>query len=174
MAVSHQSRLAQPRCIYRHLVYVPYRAYSSSPLSRRTYQFVVTSTGLILPALPNGLADGLTLLTIAGVSILLVVRVSSPLVRTFTRKEDYIVLIMILLPFLTGFAAGSSWNPLSYNLMLLLHILSAEALMIAIPFTKLSHCIFFPFTRFCADLGSKLVSDSDYLYKSPLSKGSES
>ncbi|MBN2328659.1 MAG: hypothetical protein JXR73_16070 [Candidatus Omnitrophica bacterium] len=132
------------------------------------------STGITLPALPNGIADVLTILTIAGVSILLVVRLTSRLVRTFTRTEDIVVLVMILLPFLTGYAASASWNPFSYNLMLLLHILSAEALMIAIPFTKLSHCIFFPFSRVCAELGSKLVTDCDYTYTSPLAKGTES
>jgi len=133
-----------------------------------------TATGLSLPALPNRLADALTILTIAGASVLLIVRLTSRLMRTFTRKEDLLVLAMILLPFLTGYAAGASWNPFSYNFMLLLHVLSAEALMIAIPFTKLSHCIFFPFSRFCAELGSKLVNDNEYLYKSPLAKESKS
>ncbi len=129
------------------------------------------SSGLALPVLPKLLADTFTIVTILGVSILLVVRIVSRLVRTFTRTEDYVALLLILVPFLSGLLAGRSWNPLSYNAMLLIHILSAEALMITIPFSKLSHCIFFPFSRLCAELGSKLVTDSEYLYKSPLSEG---
>jgi len=132
------------------------------------------SSGLTLPVLPKLAADIFTVVTILGVSILLVVRIVSRLVRTFTRTEDYVALLLILVPFLSGLLAGRPWNPLSCNAMLLLHILSAEALMITIPFSKLSHCIFFPFSRLCAELGSKLVTDSAYLYKSPLSEGGES
>ncbi len=122
------------------------------------------STGLTLPALPNTLADGLTLLTIAGVVLILVFRVVHPMVRRLSKGEDYAVLLLILAAFLSGYVAGQPWNPLSYNAMLLLHVLSAEAVMIAIPFTKLSHCIFFPFARLCSEVGSKIASDVDYTY----------
>lgn len=132
------------------------------------------STGLVLPVLPNVVADTLTIVTIFSVAILLSVRMLSRLVRTFSRTEDYVALVIILIPFASGYMLGRVWNPLSYNAMMLLHILSAEALMIAIPFSKLSHCVFFPFSRLCAELGSKLVTDSTYRYRSPLPERSGS
>jgi nitrate reductase gamma subunit len=58
------------------------------------------------------------------------------------------VLALVLAPFLSGFlAAHPSLNPLPWSGMMLLHILSAEILLVAIPFTKLAHVVLFPFDR---------------------------
>jgi len=125
-------------------------------------------TGIHLPALPNRIADGLSWLTILAVTVILLYRLFHPLLRLFSQKEDYAVLALIGFVFLSGVLAGSSWNPLPYEVMRLLHVLGGEALMIAIPFTKLSHCVFFPFSRLCADLGSKLARDVSYEYSFPM------
>ncbi len=131
-------------------------------------------TGISLPALPETSADILTIVTIAGAAFLLIARFVYPLTQRFSSFEDYAVISTILFVFLTGYVAGRPWNPISYNAMLLLHILSGEVLMIAIPFTKLAHCILFPFTRLCTELGAKLASDVDYVYVSPITKGKSS
>ena len=53
-----------------------------------------------------------------------------------------------LVPFLSGFlAAHPTVNPLPWSWMMLLHILSAELLLVAVPFTKLAHVVLFPFDR---------------------------
>ena len=54
-------------------------------------------------------------------------------------------------PFVTGFVAYHQW--INYPLFLNLHILSGEIMLAAIPFTRLSHMIFAPFTR--AYMGSE-------------------
>ena len=61
---------------------------------------------------------------------------------------DYVLLVMIFLPFASGYLASHpTVNPFPWNVMMLVHILSAEALFIAVPFTKLSHIVLFFFDR---------------------------
>jgi len=97
--------------------------------------------GIPWPALPAGLADGLTILAMAGGVFLLLRRYALPEVRILTTAHDLWVLALSLAPLLTGFVAahqsgeGSGW--------LLAHIISGEILLIAIPFTKLSHVVLF-------------------------------
>jgi nitrate reductase gamma subunit len=38
-------------------------------------------------------------------------------------------------------------NPLPWQEMMLIHVLSAEALFLIVPFTKLAHIVLFPFDR---------------------------
>ena len=49
------------------------------------------------------------------------------------------------LPFATGFLAYHQIGP--YELLMILHLLTAEIILILIPFTKLAHMILFFFTR---------------------------
>jgi nitrate reductase gamma subunit len=54
-------------------------------------------------------------------------------------------LAIVVAPFVTGFLAYHQW--LGYKFWLILHILSGEIMLVAIPFTRLSHMFFFPMTR---------------------------
>jgi nitrate reductase gamma subunit len=104
--------------------------------------------GVRLPALGEGAADLLTVLTIVCVLVLVTYRLMTPRARALTRASDYGVLGLVLVPFLSGFlAAHPTLNPLPWSGMMLLHILSAELLLVAIPFTKLAHVVLFPFDR---------------------------
>jgi len=72
----------------------------------------------------------------------------------FTDVVTLLVIILLFLaaaPFITGFLAYH--NSGNYHLWLILHILSGEAMLIAIPFTRLSHMIYAVFTR--AYIGSE-------------------
>jgi nitrate reductase gamma subunit len=104
--------------------------------------------GVSLPALGEGLADLLTLLTIVCVPILFVYRLTTPRARALSRPSDYILLGLVLLPFLSGFLASHpTFNPLPWSWMMLFHVLSAELLLVITPFTKLAHIVLFPFDR---------------------------
>ena len=48
-------------------------------------------------------------------------------------------------PFVTGFWAFHQWP--GFRFMGIAHILSGEIMLVAIPFTRLSHMLFSPFTR---------------------------
>jgi nitrate reductase gamma subunit len=104
--------------------------------------------GIGLPSIGKGLADSLTLLTISCVFVLLSLRIFMGRLRTMSRWSDYILLVMVGLPFLTGFLASHpNVNPLPWKLVMLIHLLSADALLLVIPFSKLAHIVLFPFDR---------------------------
>lgn len=104
--------------------------------------------GVNLPQLSAGLADVLAVLTIVAALVLLLNRILSPRVRAISRPSDYTLLLLVLLPFLTGFlAAHPSMNPLRWESMFLIHVLSAEALFVVVPMSKLSHIVLIFFDR---------------------------
>ena len=101
-----------------------------------------------LPALGRGLADFLTLFTIAAIVVLLGFRTFGGRQRAMSRRIDYVLLVMILLPFVSGYCAGHAGvNPFSWETTMLIHLLSAEALFVVVPFTKLAHIVLFFFDR---------------------------
>lgn len=101
--------------------------------------------------LPGGLADIMTLVVVAGCIFFLCRRLKLPEVRYLTTPSDYVLLIIVALPFLTGFVAYHQWA--DYRLCMTLHVLTGEIMLMAIPFTRLSHMLFAPFTR--AYMGSE-------------------
>lgn len=96
--------------------------------------------------LSEGMADAMTLTVIFCSIFFLMRRLISPEVRFVTFASDYIILAIASAPFITGFL---SFHQLffDYKLMVMLHILSGEIMLIAIPFTRLSHMLFFWLTR---------------------------
>ncbi|MFZ2634302.1 MAG: respiratory nitrate reductase subunit gamma [Desulfosalsimonadaceae bacterium] len=95
--------------------------------------------------LPDGLADLFTLGVIAACLFFLSRRIFRPEVRYLTTLSDFVILFLVAAPFISGFWAYHQWP--NYPLAMMLHILSGEILLAVIPFTRLSHMFFFPFTR---------------------------
>ena len=102
-------------------------------------------------SLPDGVADIMTLIVIASCIFFLIRRVAAPEVQFVTTASDYIILAIVAAPFITGFFAYHQW--FGYQVFVILHILSGEVMLMAIPFTRLSHMLFSPFTR--AYMGSE-------------------
>lgn len=104
--------------------------------------------GVNLSSIGYGLADTLTVFTICCILVLLGFRASSRRLRSMSRRADYGLLLAVLLPFASGYMARHpQYNMLSWEAMMLVHILSAEALFLLIPFTKLAHIVLFFFDR---------------------------
>ncbi len=104
--------------------------------------------GVDLPALPAGVADGLTLLAIACALLLLGLRTGARRARALSHARDYLVLAIVLLPMVSGYlAAHPAWSPLPWRVMMLVHLLSGELLFVVVPFSKLAHVVLFPFER---------------------------
>ena len=95
--------------------------------------------------LPDGAADFMTLIVIAGCIFFAVRRITQPEVKFLTSPSDFVILSIIAAPFVTGFWTYHQWA--GHQLMAVLHILSGEIMLAVIPFTRLSHMLFFPFTR---------------------------
>ena len=101
--------------------------------------------------LPESVADIMTLVVVAGCVYFLWRRLTQPEVKYLTSASDFVILALVALPFITGFLAYHQW--LGYKFWLILHILSGEVWLAIIPFTRLSHMLFFPLNR--AYIGSE-------------------
>lgn len=94
--------------------------------------------GVSWPALPARLADILAVVTIVAGLILFLGRIYSPVLRRIESPWSFLRPLALVVPFLTGFLAmHPTWSPLDYNVVLLVHILSACLVFVLIPFTRL-------------------------------------
>ena len=101
--------------------------------------------------LPDPVADVLTVGVISACVFFGVRRRIQPEVRYLTSPADFGILVLVAAPFVTGFWAYHQWPWAEW--MTLAHMFSGEALLASIPFTRLSHMLFFPLTR--AYMGSE-------------------
>jgi nitrate reductase gamma subunit len=104
------------------------------------------SWGLSLWSLPESITDILTLLVLICVAFFLGRRLFLSRVRVITSLSDYAILLIALAPFLTGYLAYHQW--FHYDTVMTVHVLAGEVMLIAIPFTKLGHMLFFFLYRF--------------------------
>jgi nitrate reductase gamma subunit len=95
--------------------------------------------------LPDHLAVAMTLMVIAGCLFFFIRRQVTPEVAYVTYAADYAILLLTAAPFVTGLIAYFQW--LDVRLFTLLHVLTGEAMLIAVPFTRISHMLFAPLTR---------------------------
>jgi len=103
------------------------------------------SWGISWWSLPENLADYLTLVMLGAILFLLIRRAVLPYVRIVTSPTDYLFLLVVALPFLTGYLAYHQY--IHYKTLLIIHILSGELMLMLIPFTKLAHMALFFFSR---------------------------
>ena len=103
------------------------------------------SWGIRMWSLPDTLSDLMTVILLVSIIFLVIRRLVRSEVRILTEAWDYVLLGLTALPFLTGFLAYHQIGP--YEMMMILHLLTAEIILILIPFTKLAHMILFFFTR---------------------------
>ena len=96
-------------------------------------------------ALPDPVADIMAIIVIATCLFFLIRRLISPEVQYVTSMSDYWILAIVAAPFITGFYAYHQWP--GYTIAFILHMLAGEIMLVAIPFTRLSHMIFAIFSR---------------------------
>ena len=96
-------------------------------------------------SLPDMLADAMTLWVLLACLYFIGRRLLVPEVKQVSRPGDFVLLIIILLTFLSGFLAYHQWGP--YRPILILHVISSEILLVSLPFSKLGHMLFFYFSR---------------------------
>ena len=92
------------------------------------------------PALPPSVISMTGVLTIAAMIALLVHRYTDPVKRLISDYQDYLTWLLTCLPLLTGIMLSHGFL-LDYQHMFILHLISVELLLIAIPFTKLAHML---------------------------------
>ena len=117
-----------------------------TPIFLRAHNIILKERwGFSLWSLPEGVADILTIVVIVAGVFLLLRRIAFPEVRIITTAYDYLLLAIAVAPFVTGFMAYHQ-DP-DYHFWLIAHILCGEIMLVAIPFTKLSHFVLFFLSR---------------------------
>lgn len=96
-------------------------------------------------ALPDQIADLGAWCVIAGCCFFAYRRLAMPQVAFVTSGADFGILAIVVAPFITGVMAFHGWG--DNLLMTSLHMLSGEIMLVAIPFTRLSHMLTFWYTR---------------------------
>ena len=117
--------------------------------------------GLSWPALPNAAADILTIVAIVTAVAIVLQRTAFADARSLSRFQDYVMPLLIALPFVAGLlAAHPQWNPFRYEATLLVHVISANVIFILVPLTKISHCVLLPFTQMLSEAAWHFPADS--------------
>jgi len=119
------------------------------------------SIGFSLPSIRQGLAHILTLIAIVAIFTLLSARAFSKDSRAISRVQDYLLPIILSIPFITGYLASHmEINPFTYQTTMFIHVLSGDLIFILIPLTKLSHIVLLPTTQFVAEIGWHFPANS--------------
>jgi nitrate reductase gamma subunit len=117
-----------------------------TPIFLRAHNILLEERwGFSFWSLPEGLANVLTVIVIVAAIFLALRRIAYPQVRIITSAYDYLLLLIAVAPFLTGFMAFQQVG--DYDFWLIAHIISGEVWLIAVPLTKLSHFILFFMSR---------------------------
>jgi len=110
--------------------------------------FVERMTGLTWTPLPEPLVYLAVGLTVIALLMVLLERLTDPVLRLLSGFDDYFSWFVVFLPLLTGMVAMSGLSPRPtasgaslYPLPVALHLLSVELLFLWLPFGKLAHAI---------------------------------
>lgn len=95
--------------------------------------------------IPDSTAYVLSVGVIISAVFLVIRRISLEHVRIITSAYDYILIAISTAPFITGLLAYHQFG--SYRFWIIAHVLSGEIMLVAIPFTKLSHFVLFFLSR---------------------------
>ena len=103
--------------------------------------FISDKIGFSLFTINPAIADILTWTVIISAVFLALRRIALPEVRILTTAYDYFIILIATAPFITGLI--SRYELGNYSFWLTLHIICGEALLISVPFTKMSHIVLF-------------------------------
>jgi len=128
--------------LYTILFYLFHVGALAAPIFLSAHSIIIRERwGISIPAMPDALADTLTVGVIIAALGIFIRRMALPEVRIITSAKDIGALLISVAPFVTGFIAyhqigdGTFWT--------IAHILAGELLLVAVPFTKLSHIVLF-------------------------------
>jgi nitrate reductase gamma subunit len=120
------------------------------------------SVGISWFALPYDWSFWLTAGTIFFMAVLFISRMAVKSIRALSKRQDYLWLILLFIPFATGFiCANLNINPQSYKFFMLMHVLSGDLIFILIPFSKIAHCVLFPLSQIISSLAWKFPPETD-------------
>ncbi len=104
------------------------------------------ATGIGFFCFPEKISNIFAFVVLGCVAFFLIRRLFIKRIRVISDIYDYLILFVIMMPFLTGIL--SFYQIYDYRTMVILHMLSGEFMLIAIPFTRIFHMFFFFIGRF--------------------------
>lgn len=103
------------------------------------------SWGIRWWTLPERLSNIMSIIVLLSVIVFALRRFADPTVRMVTSSSDYLLLLVVGAPFLTGIMAY--YQIFDYRTIITIHMFTGALWLIIIPFTRIIHMLFFPFTR---------------------------
>ncbi len=98
------------------------------------------------PTLPLPIVDWLAAVAIAAMITLLINRRVNPVLKLISGPAEFFNWLFVFLPMVTGYIMTHHlWFP--YEVLFSLHMLSVDVLLIWIPMSRISHFIFYFFSR---------------------------
>ncbi len=98
------------------------------------------------PTLPLPITDWLSAAAIAAMLVLLINRRTNPVLKLITGPAEWLNWLVVFLPMLTGYMMTHHlW--FSYERLFTMHMMSVNIMLIWIPFSRISHFIFYFFSR---------------------------
>jgi nitrate reductase gamma subunit len=111
------------------------------------------------PTLPLPIVDWLSALAIAAMIGLFINRLLNPVLKLISGPAEWLNLLFVFLPMLTGYVmAHHLFFP--YPVLFSLHMLSVDVLLIWIPLSRISHFMFYFFSKAIhgAEFGKRAVT----------------
>ncbi len=109
------------------------------------------SWGVSWWTLPDGLTNMMTIIVVLTSLMFVLRRIADPAVRFVSSFSDFVIIAVVLAPFVTGLMAY--YQVFDYDKVITVHIVFGAVFLMIIPFTRIVHMIFFPLTR--AYMGSE-------------------
>jgi nitrate reductase gamma subunit len=117
--------------------------------------------GVSWPALPEPVADVLTIIAVITAVALVVQRCTARATRALSRFQDYALPLLIAVPFATGFLlVHPVHSPFSFSAMLFVHVMSGNLIMVLMPITKLTHAVLMPGVQLVSEMGWRWPADA--------------
>lgn len=98
------------------------------------------------PTLPLPIVDWLAAISIVAMLVLLVHRLSHPVMKLISGPAEYAAWLLVFLPMVTGYMMTHHLF-FRYEVLYSLHMLAVDVLLIWIPLSRISHFIFYFFAR---------------------------
>ncbi len=103
------------------------------------------SWGISLWSLPGGVSTLMSITVVCGGILFGLRRIADPTVRLVSSAGDFVLLAIVLGPFITGLMAY--FQAFEYSTVIILHMWSGAIWLCVVPFTRIVHMIMFPLTR---------------------------
>ena len=94
------------------------------------------------PSLSLPIIDLLAAGALVAMIVLFFNRLSNPVLRLLSRPADYLNLLFVFLPMITGFFLTHGSSP-RYEIGFTIHVLTVDLMLIWIPLSRISHFMFY-------------------------------